>query len=427
MKITALEMANVKRIKALRLEPTQNGLTVIGGRNAQGKTSVLDAIAYALGGEKYRPTNLRRDGAVAETTIHVETDDGLVIDRKGKNSSLTVTDRDGRRCGQQLLDAVVGKLAIDLPKFLDASDREKAEILLRVLGVGDRLAAIELKEKSVYDTRTAVGRMAEQKKKAAADMPWHDGLPSEPVSISDLVKRQQDILARNGLRAEHRRVYEQDLSDLERTRERIDELRKTIGELERKAESIQASIAECDKDFTQEDTSELEAQIADFEETNRKISENAARTARENEADDLQDQYDTLTVELDGIRKEKADLLEGADLPYPGLSVSNGVLTLDGKSWDCMSGAQQMIVATAIAARVQPTCGFVLLDKLEQLDVETMREFDSWLREHGLQCLATRVSTGDECSIVIEDGEAVEQKPFVRSERTVEPLGEDDY
>ena len=141
MKITSLQMENVKRIRAIRLEPSADGLTVIGGKNAQGKTSVLDGIAYALGGEKYKPSNLRREGAVADTVIHIETDDGLVIERKGKNSNLTVTDKDGKRHGQAILDAVISKLAIDLPKFLLAKDKEKADILLQILGIGEELAS----------------------------------------------------------------------------------------------------------------------------------------------------------------------------------------------------------------------------------------------------------------------------------------------
>ena len=50
MKIHKLEIENVKRAKAVKIEPTANGLTIIGGKNNQGKTSVLDAIAWALEG-----------------------------------------------------------------------------------------------------------------------------------------------------------------------------------------------------------------------------------------------------------------------------------------------------------------------------------------------------------------------------------------
>ena len=63
VKINSLEIENVKRIKAVKLEPSANGLTIIGGNNNQGKTSVLDAIAWALGGDKYKPTAAARDGA----------------------------------------------------------------------------------------------------------------------------------------------------------------------------------------------------------------------------------------------------------------------------------------------------------------------------------------------------------------------------
>ena len=63
VKITALQAENVKRIKAVQIEPAPNGLTIVGGNNNQGKTSVLDAIAWALGGEKYRPNAAAREGA----------------------------------------------------------------------------------------------------------------------------------------------------------------------------------------------------------------------------------------------------------------------------------------------------------------------------------------------------------------------------
>lgn len=38
IKINKLEIENVKRVKAVKLEPAENGLTIIGGKNNQGKT-----------------------------------------------------------------------------------------------------------------------------------------------------------------------------------------------------------------------------------------------------------------------------------------------------------------------------------------------------------------------------------------------------
>ena len=88
VKITALEAENVKRVKAVALEPAPDGLTVIGGRNGQGKTTVLDAIAWALGGERYRPSEPHRDGSVLDPRLRVELSNGLVVERAGKNSAL---------------------------------------------------------------------------------------------------------------------------------------------------------------------------------------------------------------------------------------------------------------------------------------------------------------------------------------------------
>jgi hypothetical protein len=100
-------------------------------------------------------------------------------------------------------------------------------------------------------------------------------------------------------------------------------------------------------------------------------------------------------------------LLEGADLPLEGLSVEDGKLTYEGQQWDNLSGSDQLKVATAIVRALNPHCGFVLLDKLEQMDLDTLTDFGAWLEQEGLQVIATRVSTGEECSVIIEDGYVV--------------------
>ena len=148
LKINKLEIENVKRIKAVKIEPTLNGLTIVGGNNNQGKTSVLDSIAWALGGEKYRPSEAQRHGSLIPPNLHIVMNNGLVVERKGKNSSLKVTDPKGNKGGQQLLNEFVEQLALDLPKFMEASGKEKAETLLKIIGVGDQLSVLDKEEKS---------------------------------------------------------------------------------------------------------------------------------------------------------------------------------------------------------------------------------------------------------------------------------------
>ena len=198
VKIMALEAENVKRIKAVALTPSPTGLTLVGGNNNQGKTSVLDALAWALGGDRFRPDAAQRDGAVAPAHLKVRLSNGVVVERKGKNSTLTVTDPTGRRSGQQLLNAFIEPLALDLPRFMEASDKEKADILLRIIGIGTELHTRDLEIKALYDKRTFTGQLAAQKKHFAEELISYPDAPEEPVSASDLIRQQQEILARNG-------------------------------------------------------------------------------------------------------------------------------------------------------------------------------------------------------------------------------------
>ena len=87
VKIAALEAENVKRIKAVALTPSPTGLTIVGGNNNQGKTSVLDALAWALGGEKFRPTAAVRDGAPCPAPPESDLSNGVVVERKGKTAA----------------------------------------------------------------------------------------------------------------------------------------------------------------------------------------------------------------------------------------------------------------------------------------------------------------------------------------------------
>lgn len=428
--ITALEAENVKRIKAVAFAPSPTGLTLVGGNNNQGKTSVLDALAWALGGDRFRPDAAQRDGAIAPAHLKVTLSNGVVVERKGKNASLTVTDPTGRRSGQQLLNAFVEPLALDLPRFMDASDKEKADILLRIIGVGTELHIKDMEIKGLYDKRTFTGQLAAQKKHFAEELVSYPEAPDEPVSASELIRQQQDILARNGenqrLRAQYAELeqqVQQCVDELKRTRERIATLQQLADELDAKHTKLFNQRETARKTVSQlqdESTAELEASIRDIEETNRKVRANLEKSRAEDEAAQYASEYDRLTESIQQKRAERMALLNGADLPLPGLSVEDGVLTYKGKHWRDMSGSDQLWVATAIVRRLNPDCGFVLLDKLEQMDMTTLQEFSAWLEAEGLQAIATRVSTGSECQIIIEDGmvkDAVppEEKPQPRS------------
>ena len=287
IKINKLEIENVKRIKAVKIEPSKEGLTIVGGNNNQGKTSVLDSIAWALGGEKYRPSQPQREGSAIPPNLHIVMNNGLIVERKGKNSSLKVTDPDGNKGGQQLLNEFVEQLALDLPKFMESSGKEKAKILLQLIGVGDQLAVLEQEEKELYNNRLYTGRTADQKEKYAKEQPYYPDAPDELVSPSELIRRQQDILARNGENQRKRACAEQYRQSVVFLRQETEAMREQLvkkeAELREAEENLQTALISAEG-LLDESTAELEASIADIEEINRKVRANLDRSKAEDDA-----------------------------------------------------------------------------------------------------------------------------------------------
>lgn len=407
VKINKLEIENVKRVKAVKIEPTANGLTIVGGKNNQGKTSVLDAIAWALGGNKFRPSQAVREGSVVPPRLHVVLSNGLVVERKGKNSDLKVVDPNGQKGGQQLLDSFVEELAIDLPKFMESTSKEKATTLLQIIGVGSQLAELEMQEAELYNNRRAIRRIADQKKKFADEQPYYPDAPKELISASELISQQQKILARNGENARKRNNLTQIKQQYLTQTQEVERLENLLNDAKHKCQTLMRDLEIAEKsteNLIDESTEELEQNIQQIDEINRKVRANLDKEKAEEDALEYGRQYRELTTKINHIRKLKTDLLNSADLPLEQLSVMDGELIYKGQKWDNMSSSDQLKVSTAIVRKLKPQCGFVLLDKLEQMDLETLQEFGQWLEKEGLQAIATRVSTGEECSIIIEDG-----------------------
>lgn len=266
----------------MKIKPSPSGLTIIGGNNNQGKTSVLDSIAWALGGDRYRPSAATRDGSNIPPRLHIVMSNGLVVERKGKNSDLKVTDPAGNKGGQQLLNEFVSQLALDLPRFMQASDKEKGDTLLQIIGVGDKLMELERQESDTYNHRRAIGQIADQKMKFAKEMTYYPDAPKEPVSISELLSQQQAILAQNG---ENQRKRQQ-AAQLEAERDRVG---KELGLLE---ERYKALCSDCEtatrsaQDLQDQSTAELERNIADIEAINVKVRANLDKEKAEMDAND---------------------------------------------------------------------------------------------------------------------------------------------
>jgi len=429
VRITGLEIENVKRVSAVHLEPAETGLTVIGGDNRQGKTSVLDAIMAALGGEKFTPSRAVRDGS-DKGQVTVTLSNGLVVNRSftGKGSYLKISDPAGSKGGQMLLNEFVSEFALSLGKFIGASDKEKTKTLLQIIGVD--LTPFEEKHKRLYSEREGVGRLRDRAKGHAESMPYNDAVGTEMLTPSDIMAELESKVATNARNRDIRQRAEAYRANMARQESRIKDAALAVSELEKRLEEAKAELGErmatldrmqAEVDTASkaaaavqdEDVTAIKDRLAQIEDTNAEVRKNLEREKALAEAEGYADEYRALSRQIEANQAEERALLDGASMPLPGLSVEAGVLTFDAAAWDCMAGADQLRVATAIVRKLKPACGFVLIDRLEQMDMATLREFGAWLREEGLQAITTRVSRGDECSIVIEAGavsEVREQK-----------------
>ena len=135
MKIIALEAENLKRLTAVRIAPDGN-LVQITGKNGQGKTSVLDAIWWAMAGTSNVQTTPIRKGE-DQAIINLDLGD-IKVRRKfiaqedgGYTTSITVENGEGARflSPQNMLDALVGQLSFDPLAFSRMKPADKVQAL----------------------------------------------------------------------------------------------------------------------------------------------------------------------------------------------------------------------------------------------------------------------------------------------------------
>ncbi|HUB09425.1 MAG TPA: AAA family ATPase, partial [Myxococcales bacterium] len=237
MKIRTVAATNFKRLVEIQIECAETVLT-ISGKNAQGKSSILDAIAAALGGEKLCPDHPIRKGeksALARVTLS----DGLVAERRWEQlkdgrvkTKLEVRDPSGRSLPspQHVLDRLVGSLSFDPEAFARAEPKKQLELLRAVTGIN--LAELDTKRSDLFAERTEVNREVKAAESAVldlADLPP----PGEPVAVAELLEEQRAAITAH----EQRRALVRAAADARATAE---QLSTSIGDLKKRLLLLEA-------------------------------------------------------------------------------------------------------------------------------------------------------------------------------------------
>lgn len=408
-KIIKLTAENVKRLKAVEITPDGN-LVVIGGRNAQGKTSVLDCIMYALAGGKTIPAKPLRDGE-KKGKIVAELED-LIITRtftEAGGGTLKVENKEGAqfKSPQAILDGLTGQLAFDPLAFSRMEPRKQLDTLRELVGLD--FAEEDAKRKALYEERTAVNRDGKALAAQYEAAPHHADAPDEETPLSDLLAEQDAIAAKQRERDEITRTLDSlntletdTRGEIERVEAKLVTLRERLADIKERQKAEGAGLAKTED--MQTALASVKQRITMADETNRKARENKYRASLAAKLEDKRAESQQLGDEIRALDAAKATKIAAAAFPIDGLTISDDGVLYNGIPLSQASAAEQLRVSVAIGIAANPKLRVMLIRDGSLLDDDSLAMVASMAQDADTQVWLERVGKGAECSVIIEDG-----------------------
>lgn len=412
--IVRLESENVKRLRAVSVEPGGNSVVVVGGRNAQGKTSLLDSIEMALGGAKSIPDQPVRKGQ-KNARVVVETEEFKVTRTFTKKGSKLVVEGKGgepMKSPQSLLDRLVGRLSFDPLGFTRMPAAQQATTLKELVGLD--FTELDNARQDLYDERTEINRdmKSAESRMQGLEVPECDlmALPADPPSVSDLIAESNRI---NEVNAENARLRNQLNGEKEtgkKLADEVDALEKSLAEkkaaLKRAREKYKALSFRVAR-LEDEDAEEVMSKIKDIEAQRSLYDKRDRLLEAKAEVDELLKLSQEKTEAIRMLDEEREKRLAAADMPIDGLSFMDDGLVYNGVPFSQCSGAEQLRVSVAMGLALNPDLRVLLVRDGSLLDEDSMRMLAELAEKAQAQVWLERVGDGDECTVIIEDGEVV--------------------
>lgn len=400
LRIVSLTAENIKRISAVEITPDGAPVVVIAGRNGQGKTSVLDAIWFALGGGSAQKGTAKpiRDGA---DTASVTLDLGeFVVTRtwKGDKTALKVENADGAtyRSPQALLDGLVGRLSFDPLAFASLPEREQLATLLDLVDLPFDPAQLDAERRDVFDERTVLGREIKQLTGQLAGLPpIGSGVPDQEVSSADLyaeLRAAQDVAA----------DIEQTKTAHENAQVAVDVLREQLVVAEKRLADRAKNVASLPE---LPDIAAIEDRLAKADETNAAVRAKQQRERVNSQLTERKQTADALTARLAEIDTRKATAIREAAMPIDGLGFDDNGVTYNGVPFKQSSSAEQLRVSLAMAMALNPRIRVIRITDGSLLDSSNMALIEEMAAGRGFQVWIERVDESGKVGVVIEDGQ----------------------
>lgn len=399
MRVVHLRAENLKRLVAIDITPDEHTV-VISGNNGHGKTSVLDAIWFALGGGKAQADTPQpiRDGET-EAQVRLDLGDLYVIRKwKGEKSTLHVTAADGSKYSspQTMLDGLIGSLSFDPLAFAQAPAKEQLATLLDLVELPFDLGELDAKRAGVFDQRTDVNRDVKQLQARLDAMPRvPDGeLPATEVSAGQIMSDLRDaqaVVAQHEEAQRRRSMFE---AEVDRLAEALEAAEQELRQAQRLCEAL-GDVP---------DLEAIQARLGRMEETNRAVRARNARAEVARALTAATEKAEGLTQELQGIDQTKAQAIAAAVMPIDGLGFDDAGVTYQGVPFAQCSGAEKLRVSVAMAMAVNPQVRVIRITDGSLLDADGMALVAQMAAERDFQVWIERVGDEDPAAIVIEDG-----------------------
>ena len=425
LRILGLIAENVKRIEIVEMRP-DGGLVEIHGKNGSGKTSLLDAIWWALAGSRTIAAEPIRRGA---ETARVSLDLGdLIVTRiirntdAGVTTSLTVRNRDGAeyRRPQELIDGFFSALAMDPLVFLrmDAKDQFG---LLRAFVPEIDFEAIEAANAADMAARRLLNAEVKQNRAVAAKflMADEDDLPEAPISIEALERELEAAGRANGETEARRARREGFFQGVAERRERALANRAQAEELSARAREFEAAAQVFDQEANLMEnqlnaapplpdaivTGEIIGRLNRARGINTRIGVRHQRLESLEAAARAETRANDLTAAMQARRAAATGALASARLPVDGLTLSpEGGVFLAGLPFEQASDAEQLRASIGLAMAMNPRLRVIRVRDGSLLDADGMALIADMARSHGYQVWVERVGTDSPSGFEMVEG-----------------------
>ncbi len=426
MKIIALRAENFKRLQSVYIEPS-GAVVRLTGKNGAGKSSCLDAIAYALGGADMAPgVPIRRGQDAAQVSVDLGE---FIVTRRDTEagSSLTIRAHDGSKFAspQGMLDKIIGRLSFDPLAFTRAKPADQVEILRKLVGLD--FGRLNAQRAGLFEDRTGVNRHVTQLKGAVARMPVVDA-PDEEVSVEALLAEQEKRLAQERRVGALARAVEEAVHLSTAARGHVVAKKLLVADIEQRIAELQQRLADAkDGLLTAESNVEsagreekaaiaaragavppnldgIRKQLAEAEGVNARVRAKKDRAKEAKYLAEKEAESAALTKQIEELDAQKQGQLEAAKFPVPGLSFSETGVTLNALPLDQASSAEQLRVSVAIGAALNPQLRVSFVRDGSLLDEASLALIAETAEKLDLQVWMERVAGAGETGILIEDG-----------------------